>query len=120
MGDSDIRLEAAHIVHVKTLAEEMSGEIPWRIKLQRQFFLVIAASVETELRIEGTKIGMTTNVIPVGMRNEDRGQFGQTRRVSPQRLVGRLGGVGACPSVNTDKLSLVLRNHEIVFRELKP
>ena len=62
---------------------------------------------------------MPANVIPVGMRNEDRGQFRQTRRVRPQRIVGGLGRIGSRTGINRDKLLPILRDDEIVFRELK-
>src|SRR5262249_53379393 len=75
MIDEDIRLEAAHVIHLEALAEEMPSEIARRIEFFRQFFLIIVSGIEVHFRIQRTKVCVTANVVPVSVREEDSCQF---------------------------------------------
>src|SRR5439155_15321294 len=119
MVNENIRFEAAQVIEVEALAKEVFAKVLWRVEFDGQLLLIIASGVETHVRIQGAKVRVPANVIPVGMRNEDRGQFRQTRRVRPQRFVGGLGRIGSRTGINRDKLLPILRDNEIVFRELK-
>src|SRR5258707_15082301 len=103
--DGDIGFEAANVIQVEALAEEVFAEDSWRIKFSRQLVVVIAPGVETRVGIQGPEIRLSANVVPMGMCNEDGGQFRQTSSVRTQRFVGRPGGVRPRAGVNADQLS---------------
>src|SRR5712692_2416557 len=119
MVDRDVRLEAAYVFEVEAFAEEALSENPGPVEFASNLFLVIAPGIETQARIQGTKIGVSANVVPVGVCNEDRRQFRQTGRIPSQRFVGGLGGVRPRTGVDADQLSPIVRDDEIVFRELE-
>src|SRR6516162_10879518 len=63
---------------------------------------------------------MATNVVPVGVRYEDCRWLGQSRGIRSQRFQSSLRGVRPRSCVDPDQLPPIVRNHEIVFRKLKP
>src|SRR6266849_9488721 len=63
--------------------------------------------------------GVTAHVVPVGVRNEDGRQYRQAGRVRSQGLEGSFGGFRPRTGINTDQLSSIVGNHEIVFGELE-
>src|SRR6266852_5023788 len=117
--DCHIRLEAAYVVETETFTEKLLTKIARRIDFASNFFLIVAPGIEPQARIQGAEIFVAANVVPVGVRNEDGCQFRKAGRVRSQRLVRNLGGIRSCTGIDTDQLSSIVGNHEIVFRELE-
>src|SRR5580704_17749771 len=112
--DHHIRLEAEYVVETEAFTKELLTETSWRIDLAGNFFLIVAPGIEPHARIQGAEIFVAANMIPVGVRNEDGGQFRKGGRVRSQRLVRDLGGLRSCTGINTDQLSSIIGHHEIV------
>src|SRR5271167_4218125 len=117
--DHHIWLEAAYVVETEAFTEELLTKKSRRIDFASNFFLIVAPGIEPHARIQGAEIFVAANMIPVRVRNEDGGQFWKHGRVRSQRLVRDLGGIRSCTGINTDQLSSIIGNHEIVFRELE-
>ncbi len=62
---------------------------------------------------------MSANVIPVGVCDENGGQFRQVGCIRSQRLIGGLRGVRARTRIDANQFSPIVGNHKIVFRELE-
>ena len=58
--DRHIRLEAAHVVETKALAEELLAEVPWSIEIVSYLFLIVAPGIEAQARIQGAEIFMAS------------------------------------------------------------
>src|SRR5229473_6249064 len=56
MVDRDVRLEATYVFDVEAFTEEALGENPGPVEFARNLFLVIAPGIETQARIQATKI----------------------------------------------------------------
>src|SRR5262245_44388084 len=117
--DCSVGLEAKYVVDAKAFAEE------WRVENTRcggaasDFFSVVVSRIELYARVQGTKILVPANVIPVGVRDKNGRQFRKVRRMRSQCLVGGLSRVRARARIDTDQLLPIVRHHEIVFRELE-
>src|SRR5580700_11204890 len=77
--DCDVRFEAAYIVEVEVFAEELFIEYARLIHVVSNLFLIIAPRIETQVRIQSAEIGVTANMVPVRVSDEDGGQFRQAR-----------------------------------------
>src|SRR5467141_1492822 len=97
----------------------MFRDRPWRIEFADNLFLIVTSSIETRFRIQTAKIGLSPDVVPMRMCDEDGGQLRQIGSVGAQRFVGGLCGIGAGSRVYSDQLSPIVGDHEIVFRELE-
>src|SRR5271163_3666934 len=117
--DRHIRLEAKYVVETEALAEELLIELPRLIDFASNFFLIVAPGIEPQARIQCAEIFVPSNVVPVGVRNEDGCQFREAGRVRSQRLVRNLGGIRSCTGVDADQLLPIIGNHKIVFCELE-
>ena len=69
--DHHIRLEAAHVAETEAFTEELLTKIPRRIEVASNFFLIVAPGIEAQARIQGAEIFVASNVVPVGVCNED-------------------------------------------------
>src|SRR5713101_1705568 len=117
--DRHIRLEAAYLVETEAFTEELLTKNPRRIDFASNFFLIVAPGIEPQARIQGAEIFVAANVVPVGVRDEDGCQFRKAGRVRSQRLVCNLGGIRSRTGIDTDQLSSIVGNHEMVFREFE-
>ena len=117
--DSDIRLEAAHVIQFEALAEKGFAEISRSIEFARELFVVIAPGIETQGGIKRAEIGVSANVVPMGVGDEDSRQFRQTGRMCSQRFVGGFGRVRPSPGIYADQFSPIVRDDEIVFGKLE-
>src|SRR6266404_2970782 len=104
---------------MEALAEEVFADGLRRVDLAGYFFLIVASGIEARFRIQAAKIGLSADVVPMRMCDEDGGERRQIRRIGTERLVCRLGGVGSRPRVDPDQLPPIVGNDEIVFRELE-
>src|ERR1700733_12473519 len=84
--DRHIRLEAAYVVETEAFTEELLAETSGRIDFAGNFFLIVAPGIEPQARIQGAEIFVAANMVPVGVRDEDRCQFWKHGRVRSQRL----------------------------------
>ncbi len=116
---SCVGLEIAHVIEVEALAEEVFGKGLRRIDLAVYFFLIIASDIEAGFRIQTAKIGLSADVVPMRVGNQDGGQLRQIRSVGAERFVSGLCGVGAGSRVDPDQLLPIVRDDEIIFREFK-
>src|SRR5229473_897767 len=91
----------------------------WRIEFAVNLFLIVTPGVETRLRIQTAKIGLSADVVPMRMCDKDCGQLRQIRSVGAQRFVGGFGGVGTGPRVYSDQLAPIVGNHKVIFGELE-
>ena len=89
------------------------------VDLACYFFLIIASRIEAGLRIQTAKIGLSADVVPMRMCDEDGGQLRQIGGVGAQCFIGSLCGIGAGSRVYSDQLSPIVGDHEIVLRELE-
>src|SRR5262249_32172431 len=115
--DRDIGFETPDILHTEPVPEEARTERTGSVKRDRMLFLVVLPDIELQARIEATEVVVPSNVVPVGMGNQNSAQFGQSGNVRPKGFVGRLCGIRSCSGVNPDELAPVFRNHEVVFGE---
>src|ERR1700730_141497 len=100
--DCCVRFEISYVIEVKALAEKVFADGLRRVDLARDLFLIIASRIETRFRIQAAKIGLSADVVPMGMRDEDGGELRQIRCVGAECFVGGLCGVGAGSRVYTD------------------
>src|SRR5437879_4037525 len=77
----NIRLEAADVIQLETLAEEMFGKNSRSREFARHLLAIIAPGIETQLGVQIAKILVSANMVPVRMGNEDGCQFRQARRI---------------------------------------
>src|SRR6266478_9127575 len=114
-----VRLKIPHIFKIEALAEEVFADGLRRVDLTGDFFLIVASGIEAGSRVQTAKIGLSADMVPMRVCNEDGGQLRQIRRIVTKRLVCRLGGVGPGSRVDPDQLPAIVGNDEIVFRELE-
>src|SRR5258707_15879732 len=114
-----VRLEIPYIFEIEALAEKVSADGLRRVDLAGYLFLVVTSGIEAGFRIQTAKIGLSADVVPMRMCDEDGGQLRQIGSVGAQRLVGGLCGIGAGSRVYSDQLWPIVGDHEIVFRELE-
>src|SRR4029077_1013932 len=98
-------------------AEEMFGDGLRCVGLAGYFFQIIASGIKAGVRIQTAEKGLSADVVPMGMCDEDCSQLWQIWSVRAQRFVSGLCGIGAGPRVYSDQLSPVVGNNEIVFGE---
>ncbi len=97
-----VGLEAAYLFGLEAFAKEALVENSGCHEFAVDFFSVVGSGIESQARIQPAKIGMASNVIPVGMCNEDCRQLRQVGRICSQRFIGCLGRVGPCASIDAD------------------
>src|SRR6266404_4699205 len=114
-----VRLKIPHIFKIEALAEEVFADGLRRVDLTGDFFLIVASGIEAGFRVQTAKIGLSADMVPMRVCNEDGGQLRQIRRIGTKRLVCRLGGVGPGSRVDPDQLPPIVGNDEIVFGELE-
>src|SRR6478736_4441338 len=93
-----VRLEIPHIFEIETLAEEMFPDGPRRVDLAGYFFLIVGCGIEAGFQIQTAEIGLSADVVPMGMGDEDGSQLRQIGSIGAQSLVGGLCGIctGSC------------------------
>src|SRR5258708_32574583 len=114
-----VRLEIPYIFEIEALAEKVSADGLRRVDLAGYLFLVVTSGIEAGFRIQTAKIGLSADVVPMRMCDEDRGELRQVRREGPERLVCSLGGGGPGSRVDSDQLPPIVANDEIVFGKLE-
>src|ERR1700730_6947101 len=114
-----VRLKIPDIFEIEAFTEKVFGDGLGPVDLAGDLLLIVASGIETDFRVQAAKIGLSANVVPMGMGDEDGGELRQIRCVGAQRLVGGLCGIGAGSRVYSDQLSPIVGDHEIVFRELE-
>src|SRR5260370_27389382 len=119
MVDGYVRLKIPDIVEIEALSEEVFVDGVRRVGRTGYFFLIIASRIEAGFWIQTAKIGLSADVVPMGMGDEDGGQLGKIGSVGAQCLVGGPCGIGTCSRVYPDQLSPIIGNDEVVFRELE-
>src|SRR5258708_15905724 len=119
MVDGCARLKIQDICEIEALAEKVFADGLRPVDLAGYFFLIVTSGIEAWFRIQTAKIGLSADVVPMRMCDEDRGELRQIRRIGSERLVCRLGGVGPGSRVDPDQLPPIVANDEIVFVELE-
>src|SRR5260370_13270648 len=114
-----VRLKIPDIFEIEALAEKVFADGLRPVDLAGYFFLIVTSGIEAGFRIQTAKIGLSTDVVPMRMCDEDGGELRQIRRVGPERLVCSLGGVGPASRVDPDQLPPIVGNDEIVYGELE-
>src|ERR1700738_75133 len=114
-----VRLKIPDIFEIEALAEKVFADGLRPVDLAGYFFLIVTSGIEAGFRIQTAKIGLSADVVPMRMCDEDRGELRQVRRVGPERLVCSLGGVGPGSRVDSDQLPPIVGNDEIVFGKLE-
>src|SRR5258708_4552269 len=114
-----VRLKIPDIFEIEALAEKVFADGLRRVDLAGYFFLIVTSGIEAGFRIQTAKIGLSADVVPMRMCDEDGSELRQIRRVGPERLVCSLGGVGPGSRVDPDQLPPIVGNDEIVFGELE-
>src|SRR5215467_8855967 len=117
--DREVGLEAEYVIDAEAFAEEWLVENARSSGAASDLFSVVVRRIELQSGVQGTKILVPANVIPVGMRDENGRQFRQVSSIRSQCLVGSLSRVGACACIDSDQFLPIVRHHEIVFRELE-
>jgi len=86
-----VRLPIAHVLIIKTVDDVFAQDKVWLIhiglvveqargtEVAGDLFSVVAPLLEAQAGTRGTEIRVSANVIPVGVRDEDRRQFRQVR-----------------------------------------
>src|SRR5437899_9770979 len=114
-----VRLKIPDIFEIEALAEKVFADGLRPVDLAGYFFLIVTSGIEAGFRIQAAKIGLSADVVPMRMCDEDGGQLRQIGSEGAQRFVGGLCGIGAGSRVYSDQLSPIVGDHEIVFRELE-
>src|SRR5467141_1062177 len=114
-----VRLKIPDIFEIEALAEKVFADGLRPVDLAGYLFLIVASGIEAWFRIQTAKIGLSADVVPMRMCDEDGGELRQIRRIGSERLVCRLGGVGPGSRVDPDQLPPIVGNDEIVFGELE-
>src|SRR5260221_14203508 len=89
-----VRLKIPDIFEIEALAEKVTAGGLGPVDLAGYFFLIVTSGIEAGFRIQTGKIGLSADVVPMRMRDEDGGELRQIRRGGPKRLVCRVGGGG--------------------------
>src|SRR5260370_31906239 len=114
-----VRIKILDIFEIEALAEKVFADGLRPVDLDGYFFLIVDSGIEAGFRIQSAKIGLSADVVPMRMCDEDRGELRQVRREGPERLVCSLGGVGPGSRVDSDQLPPIVGNDEIVFGKLE-
>src|SRR5258706_9931773 len=114
-----VRLKIPDIFEIEALAEKVFADGLRPVDLAGYFFLIVTSGIEAGFRIQTAKIGLSADVVPMRMCDEDRGELRQVRRVGPERLVCSLGGVGPGSRVDSEQVPTIVGNDEIVFGKLE-
>src|SRR5256885_4932734 len=114
-----VRLKIPDIFEIEALAEKVFADGLRRVDLAGYFFLIVTSGIEARFRIQTAKVSLSADVVPMGMRDEDRGELRQIGSIRTQCFVGGLCGICTSSRVYTDQLSPIVRNDEVVFGELE-
>src|SRR6516165_10311350 len=112
--DRNVRL-----VTQKILRTELLREDSWPVGLLFELFLIVASPIKLGTRVQAAEVGMTADMVPVGVSNEHGCQRRQPWRKGLQRFVCSSCEIRSRPRVNADELMPVLGNNEVVFREFE-
>src|SRR5260370_10637003 len=119
MVDGYVRVKISDSVEIEAASEEVFVDGVRRVGRTGYFFLIIASRIEAGFWIQSANIGLTADVVLMGMGDEDGGQLGKIGSVGAQCLVGGPCGIGTGSRVYPDQLSPIIGNDEVVFRELE-
>src|SRR5260370_9098647 len=97
------------------LAEEVFRDGLGPVDLACYFFLIIASSIEAGFRIQTAKIGLSSDVVPMRMCDEDGGQLRQIGSVGAQPLVGGLCAIAPGSRVHCNHISPLVVDHAQVL-----
>src|SRR5260221_10376317 len=114
-----VRLKIPDIFEIEALAEKVFADGLRPVDLAGYFFLIVTSGIEAGFRIQTAKIGLSADVVPMRMCDEDGGELRQIRCIGAQRFVCRFGGVGPGSRVDSDQLPPIVGNDEIVFGKLE-
>src|SRR5258708_17959765 len=114
-----VRLKSPDIFEIEALAEKVFADGLRPVDLAGYFFLIVTSGIEAGFRIQTAKIGLSADVVPMRMCDEDRGELRQIRRVGPERLVCSLGGVGPGSRVDPAQLPPLFAHDAIGCCELQ-
>ena len=117
--NSDIRLVVAHIVKAEVAAKKLAGEYAGRIELPFNFLLIIASAIKPYVWVQRAKVFMATHMVPVSMREENRGERRKGGRVGTKGFECCLCRIRPGAGINSDQLPPILRNHKIVLGKFK-
>src|SRR5689334_21683811 len=81
--DRDVRLVAPHILGMESLAEELLPEDIRSVEFSCELLLIVGSSVKPGMRVQTAKKGMTADVVPVCVRDQDGCEWRQSRRIGP-------------------------------------
>src|SRR6516225_11267341 len=85
--DRNVRFVAQKFIRAEPLAEELLPEDSWPVRLLFELFLIVASPIKLGTRVQAAEVGMTADMVPVGVRNEHGCQRRQSWRKSLQRFV---------------------------------
>ena len=115
----DIRLVVAHVVKAEVAAKKLAGKYAGRIELPLDLFLIVASAIKAYLWINRAKVLMATHMIPVSMREENRGERRKGGRIGTKGFECCLCRIRPGAGINSDQLPPILRNHKIVLGKFK-
>src|SRR5262249_49877603 len=91
----------------------------WPVKFLFELLLIVASPVKLGTRVQAAEVGMTADMIPVGVRNQHSCKRRQSWCIGLQRIICAFREVRSGACVNADELMPILGNNEIVFREFE-
>src|SRR5262249_54285735 len=117
--DRNVWFVAPNILGVESLSEKRFPEYIRSVEFLFELFLIVASTIELGTRVQAPEVGMTPDMVPVGVGNEHSCQRRQSGRKGLQRFVCAFCEVRACARVNADELISVLGDHKVIFREFE-
>src|SRR5260370_17199650 len=88
-----VRLKIPDIFEIEALAEKVCADGLRRVDLAGYFFLIVTSGIEAEFRIQTAKIGLSADVVPMRMGDENGGELRQIRCIGAQRFLCLFGAV---------------------------
>src|SRR5262249_48704978 len=87
--DRDIDFETPDMLQTEPVPKEALAHRTGSVQRDRKLFLVVLPGIELQARIEAAEVFVPSDVVPVGVGNQNCGQFGQSWSVCPKGVVGR-------------------------------
>src|SRR5262245_56495590 len=117
--DRSVWFVATNILGVESLSEKRFPEYVRPVEFLFELFLIVASTIKLWTRVQAFEVGITADMVPVGMGDEHSCQRWQSRRKGLQRFVCAFCGVRMRARVNADQLFPVLGDDKVVFREFE-
>src|SRR5262245_10342351 len=115
--DRNVRFVAHNIFGPESLSEELFPEDVRPVEFLFELLLIVASPVKLGTRTPAAEVRMTADVVPVCVSNEHGCQRRQSRRKRLQGLVCAFCEIRARARVNSNELTPVFGNYEVIFRE---